>query len=431
RFRADPVPEEVVRKLVDAARYAPSSCNLQLWDFVVVRDPAVKARLAEETRYVDLAPVAMFVSYGNNYTLENHAWVQSAAAAIQNMMLLAQGLGIGSCWVDTLGNVDRLRRILGLPRERQILALILFGYPEIIPKAPRRRDIDVLLHWDRYHGSLNWPSTDDPEAWTLEQIRDFQMAKIRNGARYDKPIPSERDAVLAALRAFVPAGRHRWLDVLPLTGLYTEYIATLYPEAALTFTEMTEQVVEFVRERSPRDLAAQAYPAEFYGDEGRYDVTSCIFRLESLPRGERRKLLTELRRRIAPDGRLFVAFVNRRSYYAALRWARARAGHAGVEYALAPDPSLGPYRGALPGELQADLRATGWKVRRTRRAFAIPPADEIGFRAGRKGRKVELAGRVLTRLGQAAKFAEPLLAPLARLHFWDVAPAPSPPPSPQ
>ena len=203
KFRKDPVSEETLTKIIDAARYAPSSCNLQLWDFVLVNDPETKAEVAEETRYVHLAPVSLFVSYGNNYTRENYAWVQSAAAAIQNMMLMAHSLGVASCWVDTLGDVDRIRRILGLPSEREILALVLFGYPELIPKAPRRRAIDILLHYDKYKGRLNWPSSDDPEEWTLEQIRDFQMAKIRNGARYNKPVPSERDAVLEALGEFV------------------------------------------------------------------------------------------------------------------------------------------------------------------------------------------------------------------------------------
>ena len=137
-----------------------------------------------------------------------------------------------------------------LPPEREILALVLFGYPELIPKAPRRREIDILLHYDHYKGRLNWPSSDDPEYWTLEQIRDFQMAKIRNGARYNKPVPSERDAVLAALSSFIKIDKGRWLDVLPLTGLYTEEISRAYPDVEVTFTEMTAQVFEFIDDRT-------------------------------------------------------------------------------------------------------------------------------------------------------------------------------------
>ena len=59
KFRKDPVSEETLTKIIDAARYAPSSCNLQLWDFVLVDDPETKAEVAEETRYVHLAPVSL------------------------------------------------------------------------------------------------------------------------------------------------------------------------------------------------------------------------------------------------------------------------------------------------------------------------------------------------------------------------------------
>ena len=423
KFRKDPVSEETLTKIIDAARYAPSSCNLQLWDFVLVDDPETKAEVAEETRYVHLAPVSLFVSYGNNYTRENYAWVQSAAAAIQNMMLMAHSLGVASCWVDTLGDVDRLRRILGLPAEREILALVLFGYPELIPKAPRRRAIDILLHYDKYKGRLNWPSSDDPEEWTLEQIRDFQMAKIRNGARYNKPVPSERDAVLEALGGFVDVQEGRWLDVLPLTGLYTEEIASRYPKVNLTFAEMTDQVFEFVQDRAPRPLRHELYPDAFHdGPEG-YDVMSLVFRMEGYPRDERRGYLSTMRRRIKDDGQLFLAFINRRSYHRPLRWMRGRIGHKGVEYALAPDPSLGPFKAATPGEIRADLHATGWRVRDRRHFFAIPPADEIEFRAGRKGRKVKLAGQTLTRLSRLLQPVAPVLGPVARVHAWDVVPA--------
>ncbi len=423
RFRKDPVPDDVVQKIIDAARYAPSSCNLQLWDFVRVEDEAAKARVAEETRYIQLAPVSIFVAYGNNYTRENYAWVQSAAAAIQNMMLMAHSLGVASCWVDTLGDVERLRRILELPSEREILALVLFGYPELVPKAPRRRDIDILLHYDRYKGRLNWPSSDDPDEWSLEQIRDFQMAKIRNGARYNKPVPSERDAVLAALRQFVRVDEARWLDVLPLTGLYTEEIAKAYPRARLTFAEMTDQVFEFVHDRAPRPLRHERYPEAFYGGDGGFDVMSLIFRLEGFPRGERRRMLSAMRERIQDDGQLFLAFVNRRSYHRPLRWLRGRVGHAGVEYALAPDPSLGPFKAVTPAEVRQDLRAAGWRVRASRHFFAVPPADEIEFRAGRKGGKVKMAGQTLTRVSQMLRPLDGALGPLARIHAWDVIPA--------
>ena len=102
---------------------------------------------------------------------------------------------------------------------------------------------------------------------------------------------------------------------------------------------------------------------------------------------------------------------------------RGRIGHSGVEYALAPDPSLGPFKAATPGEIRADLHATGWRVRDRRHFFAVPPGDEIEFRAGRKGRKVKLAGQTLTRISRLLQPVDPVLGPVARIHAWDVVPA--------
>ena len=124
----------------------------------------------------------------------------------------------------------------------------------------------------------------------------------------------------------------------------------------LTFAEMTDQVFEFVQDRAPRPLRHELYPDAFHdGPEG-YDVMSLIFRMEGYPRAERREILTTMRRRIRDDGQLFLAFVNRRSYHRPLRWMRGRIGHKGVEYALAPDPSLGPFKAATPARFGPTCR---------------------------------------------------------------------------
>ena len=79
-----------------------------------------------------------------------------------------------------------------------------------------------------------------------------------------------------------------------------------------------------------------------------YDLITCIFRLESLPGGERIRLLVRLRELAAPGGWLIVAFVNARSYHSALSRVRGIIGHKGVEYSLAPDPHLGPFGPLTP-----------------------------------------------------------------------------------
>ena len=186
--------------------------------------------------------------------------------------------------------------------------------------------------------------------------------------------------MLEALDGFVDVQGGRWLDVLPLTGLYTEEIASRYPEVDLTFAEMTDQVFEFVQDRAPRPLRHELYPDAFHeGPEG-YDVMSLIFRMEGYPRAQRREVLTH--DAAANQGRRAnSSWPSSTGVPTTARCAGCGGGsaHKGVEYALAPDPSLGPFKAATPGEIRADLQATGWRVRDRRHFFAIPPADEIEF----------------------------------------------------
>lgn len=422
RFLDSPVPREIVEKLIDAARWAPSACNLQLWEFIVVDDPELRDAIAAETRYINLAPVAIFATYSHEYTRENYAWVQSAAAAVQNMMLMAHGLGLGGCWVDTLGNVNNLKRILNLPSEQTIVALVLFGYYEVDLRPPRRRSVGSMLHWNKYEGEAAWPFNDDPEQWDMEQIANFQMAKIRNGAHYNKPIPSEFEQVKSAVAKSVPADTSRWLDVLPCTGLYTESFARDYPETDLTIVEMTEQVREFVRGRTPRDITELEYSTLYETESSKYDLITCIFRLESIPTSERIRLLVRLRELIDPKGRLILAYINARSYHSALYRMRGIIGHKGVEYSLAPDPHLGPFSPLTRRQAMHLVKEAGWRPETRNHLFAIPPEDEISFRAGRKGRLITATGRGANLAAAAIRPMEPLLAPFGRVQIWELHP---------
>ena len=423
KFKKDPVPREIVEQIIDAARYAPSACNLQLWEFIAVDDPELIGQIAEETRFITLAPVAIFVTYSHKYTRENLAWVQSASAAVQNMMLMAHDLGLGGCWVDTLGNVGRIKRLLRLPEEQTVLALVLFGYYKLNLRAPRRRSIDSVLHFNHYKATGHWPFDEDPNVWSMEQISHFQMAKIRNGAHYNKPIISEFEAVNAAIRRRSPTGTCQWLDVLPCTGIYTEAFSREFPDAQITAVEMTEQVREFIRARAARSITEVEY-SSFYSSNGvSYDFITCIFRLESLPRNEQLRLLERLRELIRPQGRLVIAFTNRHSYYSVLKQFRKAVGHKGVEYALAPDPHLGPFKAITRREARKLFRETGWKVVDRSHFFSTPPDDEVIYRSGRKGGFVRIAGKVVAGIGSASKHVDPILGLLGRVQVWELEPS--------
>ncbi len=125
RYRAEPLQEATVRRIVEAGRLTASSMNLQPWHFVVVQDRRTLARLggiARTGRYVAEAPLAIAVAVERTRFA-----VSDASRAIQSMMLTAWAEGVGSNWIGFV--MPAVNDVLGIPAELDVLALVSFGYP--------------------------------------------------------------------------------------------------------------------------------------------------------------------------------------------------------------------------------------------------------------------------------------------------------------
>ncbi len=121
-YRPDPVPEELVRRVIDAGIWAPSGMNRQSAIVLAVTDRRLRDRLAEANRKVMGAPEGTDPFYGAPVVLAVLAdasvptHVEDGALALGNMMLAASALGLGSCWIH------RAREVFGTPEFKGVLA---------------------------------------------------------------------------------------------------------------------------------------------------------------------------------------------------------------------------------------------------------------------------------------------------------------------
>ncbi len=411
RFKPDPVPRELVTQVLHAGIWAPSSCNYQMWDFVVVDDPAVNARLAALSSQMGNAPVNVIVSYGRDFSEDAWANIQSASAAVENMSLAAHVLGLGTFWITQTGDKEQVREVVGLPDDRLVVAVLALGYPANPPRSgPKRRPLTHVSHWNHYAGK-SIPGSPDPEAWDADSLAVYQRARVLNGLRHNKPRAWEVDAIEKALDAFVPTGRVgrsdgadalRWLDVLPCTGIVTERLAKLRPGFRFDVVERTSEVADFVAQRVRPRAATFGWPRASSTmsapPDATYDVVSCTYRLENLRAADRGALVADMARWLKPGGTLLVAFVSAGSFHDLAEWARARRGGlGGVEYVLAPDPSIGPFRSLRARDVEQFARAAGLRETGALGLHAVPTAEEVDFR----GRNASNRARGLARFGTA------------------------------
>lgn len=129
KFNDKEVSDESIRTLIDAAIQAPSACNLQGWKFLVVRK---SDRKIFHNEILSHAPAIILVTYKNDAvstTGTSHKdYVQSAAAAIENMLLMAYSKGIGACWICDIPDSTVLQLHFHIPNNYEVLAAVALGY---------------------------------------------------------------------------------------------------------------------------------------------------------------------------------------------------------------------------------------------------------------------------------------------------------------
>ena len=127
-YEDKPIPEEVLHRIVEAAHLSASSINLQPWHFVLVtrRENLVElGALIRTGRYIASAGAAVVVAYEK----KSPYGVSDASRAIQSMILVAWGDGVGSNWTG-FGGLEGVRKKVGLPDTYEVLAVVPFGYPK-------------------------------------------------------------------------------------------------------------------------------------------------------------------------------------------------------------------------------------------------------------------------------------------------------------
>ena len=147
RYTNQPVSDEVMKELLEAAMSAPSAGNEQPWHFVVIDERKILDEIPKYHPYSQMlkdAPAAIMVCGDETLQKYEGYWVQDCSAATENILIAAQAKGLGAVWLGVYPIEDRvvaLRKLLGIPEHVIPFSLISVGYPaEQKPRSDRYDD---------------------------------------------------------------------------------------------------------------------------------------------------------------------------------------------------------------------------------------------------------------------------------------------------
>lgn len=151
-----PVPKEILDKILESGRLAPSASNLQPWHFIVVTD-SEKREILSEGRYAKFLVESPVVIVGCGDTKRSPKWcLVDVTIALQNMVLTATAEGLGTCWIGSFSE-ESVKKALKIPDGFQVVAMLALGYPrekfEIATKilgTRNRKPLDEIVSREEF-----------------------------------------------------------------------------------------------------------------------------------------------------------------------------------------------------------------------------------------------------------------------------------------
>lgn len=164
-----PVEDEKLMQILESARLAPSGNNTQPWNFVIVKSKETREKLAKAShnqRWMMSAPVFIvcvgdirsrigeeeIVLNEDSPESELKLIIRDTSIAIEHIVLEAESLGLGTCWVAWFTQND-IRPILNIPEDKYISAIIPLGYPDETPNPRPRKRLDEIVHYEVWNGT--------------------------------------------------------------------------------------------------------------------------------------------------------------------------------------------------------------------------------------------------------------------------------------
>ncbi|NFK80119.1 nitroreductase [Clostridium botulinum] len=162
-----PIEDEKIMEIIESARLAPSGSNTQPWHFIVVKSDITREKLAKVSHnqewmmaapvfIVCVADIRSRIKEDIELSLNESSpqqelkqIIRDTSIAIEHLVLSAENLGLGTCWVAWFTQ-EEIRPILNIPSDKYVVSIITIGYPNESPKARPRKKLQDIIHYEQW-----------------------------------------------------------------------------------------------------------------------------------------------------------------------------------------------------------------------------------------------------------------------------------------
>ena len=154
KYKSNSIPDEKIRKVLEAARLAPSWANKYCSRFIVVKDVEIKRKLAEASgqAWLSTAPVVIAACADPKSSGKRDGksyYLVDVGISMDHLILAATEQGLGTCWIGWFDE-KKARKALGVPKNLKIVAMTPVGYPDESPKPKVRKPLEEIVSTDQY-----------------------------------------------------------------------------------------------------------------------------------------------------------------------------------------------------------------------------------------------------------------------------------------
>lgn len=158
-FDKKPIPEEVLNRVLDAARVAPSGGNRQPWKFILVKDDILKQKMVSvcnNQKFIADAPLIV-VACGQKLSINRGGYMGEmsilldVSIAFTHLILAARAEGLGTCWIGAFNNKE-IKKLLKVPDEYEVVAATPLGYPseDVFTEPKNRKNLDEIVSLNKF-----------------------------------------------------------------------------------------------------------------------------------------------------------------------------------------------------------------------------------------------------------------------------------------